>query len=170
MIRGYITNLRRYNEGQLVGKWIDFPITEEELEEVFNEIGINEDYEEYFITDWETDWELDISKEFGEYPNIFEVSDITEELEAIEDYGNLDWLYAYIECSGVSLFDAVKEFEDNSIFYGHDAYEVVEQFLSEYFGIEDRAVTSILNYMNYDDFANYELNLYQSDYGYIECF
>lgn len=41
MLNGYITNLGKYNEGKLVGKWIEFPITEEELEEVFEEIGID---------------------------------------------------------------------------------------------------------------------------------
>lgn len=170
MIRGYITNLGAYNSGRLQGKWIEFPILDTEFNEVLDEIGIDEFNEEYLFTDWETDWEIKPYKEFGEYPDIDEINDITNEMYDIEDDDNLDWLYAYIECSGVSLFDAVKEFEDNSIFYGRDAYEVVEQFLSECFGIEDRAVTSILNYMNYDDFANYELNLYQSDYGYIECF
>ena len=53
MLNGYITNLGKYNEGELVGKWIEFPITEEELDEVFEEIGINEEYEEFFFTDWE---------------------------------------------------------------------------------------------------------------------
>ena len=30
--RGYITNLGKYNEGELVGKWITFPITKKELD------------------------------------------------------------------------------------------------------------------------------------------
>lgn len=38
MLNGYITNLGKYNEGELVGKWIEFPITEAELEEVLEEI------------------------------------------------------------------------------------------------------------------------------------
>ena len=33
-MRGFITNLGKYNEGYLIGKWIDFPISEEELKEV----------------------------------------------------------------------------------------------------------------------------------------
>lgn len=33
-ISGYITNLGKYNEGYLIGEWINFPITDEELDEV----------------------------------------------------------------------------------------------------------------------------------------
>ena len=40
-MEAYITNLGKYNEGELVGKWISLPISEEELEQVLQEIGIN---------------------------------------------------------------------------------------------------------------------------------
>ena len=45
MLRIYLTNLGKYNEGQLVGEWVELPVTEEELEKVFERIGINEVYE-----------------------------------------------------------------------------------------------------------------------------
>lgn len=170
MIRGYITNLGKYNEGQLLGKWIEFPVLDSELYEILEEIGINDDYEEYFFTDWETDWDIEPQKEFGEYPDIDEVNDIVDEMYDIEDDGNLDWLYAYIEYSGANLYDAVMKYQDNSIFYGNDTYEIVENFLCDCYGVEDRLLSSILNYMNCDDFVSYELNIYSSDYGYIECF
>lgn len=50
-IRGFITNLGKYSEGELVGEWIDFPISDEELDEVKARIGLNAEYEEYFFTD-----------------------------------------------------------------------------------------------------------------------
>lgn len=83
-IRGVITNLGKYNEGELIGEWIDFPISEEELEEVKARIGINDEYEEFFFTDWELpegmDWEI-----FGEYPSIDEVNEVAEKLESVDD-------------------------------------------------------------------------------------
>lgn len=51
----YLTNLGKYNEGCLIGEWVNLPITNEELEEVKERIGINEYYEEWFIADYETD-------------------------------------------------------------------------------------------------------------------
>lgn len=66
-IKGFITNLGKYVEGELIGKWIEFPIYDDELQEVLKEIGCNyydEDgnehktgYEEYFFTSWKTDFD-----------------------------------------------------------------------------------------------------------------
>ena len=36
----FITNLGKYNEGELVGEWVKFPTTSEELQKVFERIGI----------------------------------------------------------------------------------------------------------------------------------
>ena len=36
----FITNLGKYNEGSLVGEWVKFPTTAEELQKVFERIGI----------------------------------------------------------------------------------------------------------------------------------
>lgn len=170
MIRGFITNLGAYNSGRLQGKWIEFPILDTEFNEVLDEIGIDEFNEEYLFTDWETDWEIEPYKEFGEYPDIDEINDITNEMYDIEDDDNLDWLYAYLECTGANLYDAVMQYQDNSIFYGNDTYDIVENFLSDCYGIDSILLNGILNHMNCEDFVSYELNIYNSDYGYIECF
>ena len=39
IIKGYITNLGKYNEGVLAYKLISFPISDEELNEALKEIG-----------------------------------------------------------------------------------------------------------------------------------
>ena len=49
----FVTNLGKYNEGELVGEWVKFPITNEEMQEVFKRIGIGGRYEEWFITAYE---------------------------------------------------------------------------------------------------------------------
>ena len=55
----FVTNLGKYNEGELVGEWVKFPTTEEEMKKVFERIGIGSTdefghvYEEWFITDYE---------------------------------------------------------------------------------------------------------------------
>lgn len=41
-IKGFIANLEKYLEGELIGEWITFPISEEELNEVLKRIGIGE--------------------------------------------------------------------------------------------------------------------------------
>lgn len=55
----FVTNLGKYNEGMLVGEWVKFPTTEEEMQNVFERIGIGKEdefgqpYEEWFITDYD---------------------------------------------------------------------------------------------------------------------
>ena len=90
-IKGFITNLGKYNEGELVGEWITFPISDEDLGAVLKRIGIGSTddfgapYEEVFFTDWELpdgmSWQV-----FGEYPDIQEVNEVAT---AIND-SNLD--------------------------------------------------------------------------------
>lgn len=170
MIRGFITNLRAYNEGRLQGKWIDFPIMEDEMEDVLEEIGINEDYEEYFFTDWETDREVDCYKEFGECPNINEVNEISDELESIDRYHQLDWLLAYIECTEANLSEAIRDYEDRSVFYwSMDSDEITENYLIDS-GMSDTIYALISRHIDADDFVESELCLYNSSYGYIDCF
>ena len=92
IIKGYITNLDKYNEGILAYKLISFPIDEVELNEALNEIGCkytdengkeyNIEYEEYFFSDWD----CEIPFDFGEYESISDVNDIAERVEVLETY------------------------------------------------------------------------------------
>ena len=49
-MRIYIANLGKYNEGELVGAWFTPPV---DFEEVKERIGLNDEYEEYAIHDYE---------------------------------------------------------------------------------------------------------------------
>ena len=63
----YIANLGKYNEGELVGAWFTFPI---DFEEVKEKIGLNDEYEEYAIHDYELPFTVDEYTSIGElnYP------------------------------------------------------------------------------------------------------
>ena len=41
-LAAYVTNLGKYNEGYLVGEWVKFPVTPDEMQDVFRRIGIGE--------------------------------------------------------------------------------------------------------------------------------
>ena len=73
----YLTNLGRYNEGVLQGKWLKLPASEEALEKVLDEIGINEMYEEYFITDSESDI-IGINNVINEFSNIQKLNELAD--------------------------------------------------------------------------------------------
>ena len=77
VFRAYLTNLGAYNEGELIGKWIDFPIQndsltlDESVKKILAEIGVDgKKYEEYFITDYDSEI-AGLTENFGEYENLF---------------------------------------------------------------------------------------------------
>ena len=85
----FITNLGKYNEGELVGEWVKFPTTAEELEEVFKRIGIGQKddfgnpYEEWFITDY--DCYVDgLYDKLGEYENLDELNYLASKLDEMD--------------------------------------------------------------------------------------
>ena len=82
----FITNLGKYNEGALVGEWVKFPTTAEELKQAFERIGIGskdefgQTYEEWFITDYDcyVDGLYDL---LGEYANLDELNYLASKLD-----------------------------------------------------------------------------------------
>jgi antirestriction protein len=82
MLKIYIANLGKYNEGQLVGEWVTLPATSDDLEAVYTRIGINSEYEETAIHDFETDLPISIN----EYDNVSELSEMVEQFEALDDW------------------------------------------------------------------------------------
>ena len=59
----YPENLGKYNEGQILGDWIDLPTSEKRIHDFLKDVvGLNENYEEYFIADY------DIPAEFSFIP------------------------------------------------------------------------------------------------------
>lgn len=69
VIEAYVTNLGKYNEGELVGEWVKFPVSKEEMNDVLDRIGIGAEYEEIFITDYDTSL-YGVSSQLGEYENL----------------------------------------------------------------------------------------------------
>lgn len=47
-IKGYIACLGLWNEGIDRGRWIDFPISSDEFNEILSDIGCDDEHEEYF--------------------------------------------------------------------------------------------------------------------------
>ena len=86
----FITNPGKYNEGELVGEWVKFPTTAEEMKEVFKRIGIGQrddfgqPYEEWFITDY--DCYVDgLYDKLGEYENLDELNYLASKLDEMSD-------------------------------------------------------------------------------------
>ncbi|MDV9801683.1 antirestriction protein ArdA [Clostridioides difficile] len=115
VIKIHIANLGKYNEGDLTGKWISLPISEESLKKVLNHIGINEEYEEYFISDFETYMK---GLEIEEYSNIKQLNELANKIEKLDmtDFGQLE---ALLEGDYIEL-DTILENDISDLLENHD--------------------------------------------------
>ncbi len=105
MLRVFLTNLGKYNEGELVGEWLDLPATEEELQAAFQRIGIDGvEYEEHFFSDWETDIE---GLHLEEYMNLEELNELAAMYEDLDDWEK-EVVQAIMELEGYDLEEAIE--------------------------------------------------------------
>ena len=86
----FITNLGKYNEGYLVGEWVHFPTTPEEMQDVFKRIGIGQKddfgqpYEEWFITDYDC-YVPGLYDVLGEYESLDELNYLANRIEELSN-------------------------------------------------------------------------------------
>ena len=141
-INVFVTNLGKYNEGDLVGKWLSLPFTDDELKECFNEIGLDgENYEEYFITDFESTlahvWSI------SEYDNLNTLNEIVMDLEMLKDY-QIDIIKASLECGFENnIRDAIKNIYNYNLDCNINSYEDYGLYiLQECYSIPDSIKTT----------------------------
>lgn len=152
----YIANLGKYNEGYLVGEWIDLPATQEELEALYVRIkvghydedgdyvaGFEEDesfYEEVAIHDYESSLSLRI----GEYDNISHLNELAEELESRD----IEEIEAIIEATGCEL-EEVLEIRDYTFYKNMTLEDVAREIIEDCYNLPEIAE----RYFDYEAFA-----------------
>ena len=144
----YLTNLGKYNEGQLVGKWIDV-FNHEDWEDELESIGVKHgtEYEEYFITDVESDID-GLRDAIGEYTSLSEIVVLEEQLECIHEYDE-DAFKAAIELWGLDeALETVGNLEFSYYPYIDDEYALGKMAVDE--GLMGEIPSSISNYIDYD--------------------
>ena len=154
MFRVFITNLGKYNEGELIGKWLDLPC--EDTEEELASIGVSDEpdengnyYEEYFITDYENDYGYKV----GEYDSLDDLNEIAEELENLDEYDK-EIVNAFIE-NGSNVDEALERFRDGDyIVYSNcsDMTDVAEQYAEET-GLLDSIPDNLRYYFDFETYG-----------------
>ena len=93
LFEAYITNLGKYNEGELVGETLKFPTTTEEVQALLKRIGVDIiQYEEIFIADYG-----------GDLP---ELNACLGEYESIDELNHLACLLSELDKSDLEKFEA----------------------------------------------------------------
>ena len=97
ILEAYVTNLGKYNEGELASTLLKFPTTKEEVQAALKRIGIdNIRYEEIFIADY--DGRLpELNACLGEYESIDELNHLAHLLSEL-DKSDLEKFEAVIDC------------------------------------------------------------------------
>lgn len=149
----FLTNLGKYNEGYLIGKWVKLPIPTDKLKEVLDEIGINEEYEEYFITDYETTFSG--MREAIEYTSIVALNELAEAIEELSEYER-EKLEAVLECelcrSIQDVRAALDSLDDYDLIDGIYDDEQLGYYYAEEFGCID-IPQHLRNYFNYEAYG-----------------
>lgn len=169
MLNIWVGNLGKYNEGELVGDWLELPVSEKELEKFLREkVGLQltqeeveealkKDgicYEEYMINDYDTDLPIKV----GEYSNIKLLNLLALASENVYD---MEQVNAYVECEGTENIEEIINImlqEDNIPYY---TYEVDSGWISkeEKYGMmkaDMMGLTEILEKYGITDFFDFE--------------
>ena len=156
----YITNLGKYNEGELVGEWVKFPTTPEELKQVFDRIGIGQKddfgnpYEEWFITDYDC-YVGNLYDKLGEYENLDELNYLASKLDEM-DRGEYNQFLAAMEAGDHSgSIQEIINLTENLDCY--DVYPDIEDYddLGRYYIDELDAMQVPEHLKNYIDYEAY---------------
>ena len=157
MINVYITNLGKYNEGYLIGKWLELPATDEEIENVIKEIGIDGVlYEEYFFTDWEVIDGIEIS----EYSSLKKLNEIATTLKNLNKFG-MEICQCLMKNENCTLDEAIEKKEERIIInleedttideYSNLAYSYINEI---YGGVNKLDKETLAKYFDFKSFGH----------------
>ena len=143
-MRVYIANLGKYNEGELVGAWFTPPVDWDEVKE---RIGLNDEYEEYAIHDYELPFEIE---EYTPIEEINRLCALAEELEGTP----IETEMREIQRAFFSSFEEMAEHADDIICYSDcdDMADVARYFIEET-GVLGEVPASLQNYIDYEAYG-----------------
>lgn len=152
----YLTNLGKYVEGCLVGQWLQLPVPEDKLNEVLQQIGINKQYEEYFITDSETEIP---NLEINQHASLSDLNELAAKIEELTDY-DCEKLSAILEWEAHTSVVDIIEIIDNLNSYDLLTEVDSDEALGEYFAIECQMFSAVPeNLLYYIDYEKYGRDL-----------
>ncbi|GAY76756.1 MULTISPECIES: antirestriction protein ArdA [Bacillales] len=140
----YIANLGKYNEGELVGAWFTPPV---DFEEVKERIGLNHEYEEYAIHDYELPFDID---EYTPIEEINRLCSLAKELEGTP----IEEEMREIQNAFFGSFEEMVEHKDDIICYPDcDDMENVARYLLEESGTLGEVPSHLQNYIDYEAYG-----------------
>ena len=139
-----------------MGEWVKLPVPEDKLETVLKRIGIKSEYEEFFISDYET---LFSNLHISEYASIAELNEFAERIEGLADQ-DYDKLAAVLECESsmsiAEILDVIDELDSFDLSPDVHTDEDLGYYYAEMCGTFDSVPTHLQAYI---DMARYSYDL-----------
>lgn len=174
----YITNLGKYNEGVLVGEWVKFPTTYEEMQKVFERIGIGKEdefgniYEEWFITDYDC-YVNGLHDILGEYESLDELNYLANGIEVMDksDFERFEAAIGIGDYAGsakdlINLTENLNKYDFYPDVHDHD--DLGRMYVDEYGAME--VPDHLKNYIDYEAYGRdiaLDENGHFTDQGYV---
>lgn len=166
----YLTNLGKYVEGCLMGEWVQLPVPDDKLQEVLDRIGINDEYEEYFITDSESELS---NMEISQYASLSSLNELAERIEELADY-DYEKLAAILEweshLSVTEILDIIEDLDSFDLLTEVEDDEGLGYYFSEVCSTFDTVPDNLRCYIDMERFGRdlrLELNCCYTSYGAI---
>lgn len=157
-------NLGKYNEGQILGDWIDLPTSEKRIHDFLKDVvGLNENYEEYFIADYDIPEEFSFIPE-DEYCNLYDLNLLATQLNGMHPKSIEAMALYSLRESNLSVKDLLNiALQTHNISYGEYSFEGKENCSNlsrnELFGrtvAEACGLTTELERINADLYFDFE--------------
>jgi len=165
----FLTNLGKYVEGCLVGQWVKLPVPEDKLNSILKQIGINDEYEEFFITDYETSF-CGLRDVLGEYESLDMLNELAEMLETLsnDDADKLNAILEVESCRNVTdVKELIERLDEFDLITDIDDDDDLGRYLIDDYGV--LAVPEHLqNYIDYEAYgrdARLEQSITYTSYG-----
>lgn len=166
----YLTNLGKYNEGCLMGEWVKLPVDKDKLQEVLDRIGINQQYEEYFISDYET---LFANLHISEYASINDLNELAERVDGLADY-DYEKLAAVLECESsmsiAEILEVIDDLDNFDLLADVEDDEALGEYYAEVGCIFHNIPDSIQRYFDFEAYGRdvrLESNMCFTSYGVV---
>ena len=155
MITAYVTNLGKYNEGELCSEPLRLPATKEDVKAVLSKIGVDGvHYEELFIADYDTN--LAGMQNLGEYESIDELNYLATVISDMHD-----WELEKFEAAAVygdhngnakDLINLTQNLDCYELYPGVSDNDDLGRYLIEEMGFEE-IPEHIERYFDYDSYG-----------------
>lgn len=168
MLKIFISNLKEYNNGKIIGEWVSLPC--EDIEEVLEKIS-NSGKDELFISDYETDIN---GLKVAEYEDSLQLNEIAEEIEEMRE-DELIAFQAYLEQYANNMEQALEEVHQGNytIYYNCDDMEDVACQIVKESGLLDGVPEEVKIYFDYEAYGrDMDINrtFIQIDNSFVELY